>query len=188
MLRQHKPCHTLAFHEFHALPAGGAGVAAGHKVSIGKTRLRLKANQGRIVKAANGQALAGFLRAQAMHLNAQRLLRRQRLGQGLQLRAFGRGNQVATTHQTGRGVLVLQMRRKVFEDRPGLLGQHHVFDHRIVRAQDPAGLGGGAHADLIALQHQHPFGTHGGQVVGHRSPDHPGPNHDRIPMAHIRLL
>ena len=139
-LLQQQTRGAFAVHELDPAPAGRAGVAGGHQIRIGKARIGFKADQGGIVKTANGQALAGLLGRDSADCYATRLLCGQGLAQGGQLGAFGRCNQVTTTHQTGTGVFVLQVLGKVFKHRPGLLRQRHVFHHRIVGAQNAAGL------------------------------------------------
>ena len=111
-------------------------------------------------------------------------LARERGTQRLQFGAFGCADQVAALHQTGRGFFIAQVARKVVEHRPRALGQFHVFDHRIVGAQDAGRLGAGARADLAAVQHEHAARTQAGQVVSDRSTDHTGTDHDGVVGLH----
>ncbi len=147
-----------ALHDLHAQAACGAGKAGGHQIGIGKAGLGLVADQRRIVELGDRQQLARGGLVEQAHLDAHALLAGQGLTQGLQLGAVGRADQVAALDQAGRGFLVAKVAGEVVEHRPGVLGQLHVLDHRIVGAQDARGLGAGARADLQPVQHQDPGG------------------------------
>ncbi len=178
-------CSTLdALHDLHAGAARGAGKTGGHQVGVGKARLGLVADQRRVVEAGDGQQGAGLSLVEVTHLDALAALAFQGLAQRIEPGTLGRADQVAAPDQPGRGFLVTQVAGEVREHRPGLARQFHVLDHRVVRAQDARGLRGGARADLQALQHQHVPGAETRQVVGDRTADHTGTDHDGVIALH----
>ena len=183
-----QPSHRHTLHDLDAATAGRPGKAGGHQVGVGKTGFRLITDQGRIRQVGNRQQGFTLLAVQQLHFNALCLLRLECGGQRRELGAVRGGNQVATFHQASGGILIAQVAGKVGEHLPGVLGQGYVFWHRVVRAQNAAGLRGGACANLALLQHQHAFGAQLDQVIGHRAANDPSPDHDHVVVLHYQTL
>ena len=115
-----------------------------------------------------------------MDRDALGLLGEERRAQRRQLRAFGRGDQVAALDEAGRRLVVVEVRGERIEDLPRAPGQLDVLRHRVVGAQDSARLRRGAGADLAAVEHDDVARAEGGEVVGDRHADHAGADHDDI--------
>lgn len=117
----------------------------------------LNMDQGGIVEVRDRQPLRSLLLRQEVQRNATLLLCVKGSAQRGEFVPFGCRDQVAALDQARRGVFVLQVLGKALEKGPRMAGKLDVFNDRIVGPQDAAGLRGGAGADLLLLEHQHPL-------------------------------